>query len=341
MADRKDMIFLPGEDPGPFALGLSDQPAMAGVLAAYRLKMGKLPTGNKVAARFPWLRTCVETFSDGPEQRTIMRANWPATFVNNSDHRVDVEEIRFRHDIEIDDAHTFQTDLWVKLEIPDRRVINSEWLPVGTLNTEIDRFLYANLDSFCYELPTPYFLQRGNPFFLDVLWSAAFQNAEPEDWVVMAGLHGWGQWDQEPISLIKPVRGWAAVAGQAGQYQTAVFDDEQDRPMRDAWITHLTLGSSRSRNNAGGLQQALFVRPQAPEGPPWHANEFFRVDDLAEQVGALRTNTVDDTYVIHRPIVPYTLEPGEGIRVTLWNRSQQQSAVHVAITLRGSQVVLP
>lgn len=337
MADKK-IFFMPGEDPGPYALGLPDQPAMAGVLAAYRLKMGKLPTGSKVAARFPWIRNVLETFTNGPEQRTIMRANWPATFVNNSDHRVQVEEIRFRYDIAIGDTMTYMTDLWAKIEIPDRRVINDQWLSVCTLNTENDRFLYANLDNYTYELPSPYFLQRGNPFFVDVQWNNLFGNAQPEDWVIMAGLHGWGQWDQEPISLIKPVRGWATVVGAAGQYQTAVFDDEQDRPMRDAWITHLTIGSARTTDFAGGLHQATFIRPQAPEGPPWHTNEFFRVDDLAEQVGALFTNQTSDTYVIHRPIIPYRLEPGEGVRVSLWNRSAQPT-VNVSVTLRGYQEV--
>ena len=337
MADKK-IFFLPGEDPGPYALGLPDQPAMAGVLAAYRLKMGKLPTGNKVAARFPWLRNVLETFTNGPEQRVIMRANWPATFVNNSDHRVQVEEIRFRHDIAPGETFFHQTDLWAKVEIPDRRVINDQWLPVSTMNTEIDRFLYANLDSFCYELPSPYFLQRGNPFFVDVQWNTLFGKNLPEDWVIMAGLHGWGQWDQESISLIKPVRGWANVVGAAGQYQTAVFDEEQNRPMRDAWITHISLGSARTRNTNAALQQSAFIRPQAPEGPPWHANEFFRVDDLSEQVGALYANTTLDTYVIHRPIIPYRLEPGEGIRVALWNRSAQ-GTVNVSVTLRGYQEV--
>lgn len=338
MGDSKVITFLPGEDPGPYTLGLPDQPAMAGVLAAYRLRMGKLPIGNKVSARFPWLRNVRETFSDGPEQRVIMRQGWPATFVNNSDHRVHVEEIRFRHDIQQTDDNSAQTELFAKIEIPDRRVINDQWLPVGTLHTEIDRFLYANLDSFCFELPAPYFLQRGNPFFMDVEYSAPFGNANADDWVIMAGLHGWGQVDQEPISLIKPVRGWAAFDGAAGQYQTVVFDDEQDRPMRDAWITHLSIGGAYTDNTNGNMQQSVRVRPVAPEGPPWHAQEFFRLDDIAEQIGCLRTNDLVDNYAIHRPIVPYLLEPGEGVRVALWNRSSQDT-VNVSVTLRGTQEV--
>jgi len=338
MADKKIMVFLPGEEPGPFALGLSDQPSMAGVLAAYRLKMGKLPIGNRVSAKFPWIRNVVETFDNGPEQRVIMRGNWPATFVNQSAHRVFVEEVRFRHDIDQVDTN-YMTDLWVKLDIPDRRVINEEWLPVGTLNTEIDRFLAANLDTFCYELPTPYFLQRGNPFMMDVEFASEFlTNTSSEDWIVQAGLHGWGLYDQEPISLMKPVRGWAQPTGVAGQYQTVVFDDEQDRPMRDAWVTHLTIGSALLDNAEAALQHAVRIRPQPPEGPAWHTQEFFRVDDLAEQVGSLPQNKLSDMYVIHRPIVPYVLEPGEGIRVALWNRSTQDP-VNVSITLRGTQEV--
>jgi hypothetical protein len=334
---KKPFLFLPGEEPGPYALGLPDQPAMAGVLAAYRLKMGQLPIGNKVSAQFPWLRNITESFAEA-ERRVIMRQGFPYAFMNQSDKRVHVHEIRFRHDIQTGIA--FQTDLWVKMDIPDRRVINEDWLPVHTLNTEIDRLLYANLDTFCYELPAPYFLQRGNPFLMDIRYNQIFlNNVSSEDWIVIAGLHGWGKFDDEPISLIKPVRGWAQNAGVAGQYQTVVFDDEQDRPMRDAWITHLTIGSAQTRNYNGQLQQGVSIRPIAPEGPPWHIQEWFRVDDLAEQVGALGTNTVLDTYIIHRPIVPYVLDPGEGVRVELWNRSLQKG-VSVSVTLRGTQEVI-
>jgi hypothetical protein len=334
---KRPFLFLPGEEPGPYCLGLPDQPAMAGVLAAYRLKMGKLPLGNKVSALFPWLRNIVEAFS-GPERRVITRNNYPYSFTNQSDKRVYVHEIRIRHDIAAEGP--YQTDLWVRLDIPDRRVINEEWLPVAALNTEIDRFLYANLDTFCYELPAPYFLQRGNPFFLDVQYAATFlANTSSEDWIIEAGLHGWGQIDGEPISLLKPVRGWPQTAGVAGQYQTIVFDDEQDRTMRDAWITHLTIGSALTRNFDGLLQHSVNIRPVAPEGPNWHSQEFFRVDDIAEQVGAIQSNTLFDNYVIHRPIVPYVLNPGEGIRVELWNRSLQKG-VTVSVTLRGTQEVL-
>jgi len=340
MGDNKTMVFLPGESPGPYALGLPDQPAMAGVLAAYRLKMEKLPIGNKVTAEFPWLRNCVENFTRA-EQRVIMRQGWPATFVNQSSRRVFVHEIRFRHDMDHSlETEPYQTALWVKMDIPDRRVINEDWLPIGALNTELDRFLFANLDTYCYELPAPYFLQRGNPFFVDVQFDNVYlANTTPEDYVIMVGLHGWGQADKEPISLMKPVRGWPQMAGVAGQYQTIVFDEEQDRAMRDAWVTHLSVGSARTNNTDGDLQHAVFIRPIAPEGPPWHTQEFFRIDDISEQVGALETNNVQDFYVIHRPIVPYILNPGEGIRVHLWNRSNQKDAVNVSITLRGTQEV--
>lgn len=267
-----------------------------------------------------------------PGLPAMLRSDWQATFENNSDHEVSVEEIRF---YTAWGRTASQTGLLCKIGIPPRREVISDWIPVQTLHTEIDRMVMADMDSFSYELPAPYILQRGNQFVMDWRYNAAMlTNMGPEDWAIMCGLHGYGLQDHEPISLMKAVRGWPNLApGIVGQWQTIAFDEEQGRPMRDAVITHISFGSAFTTNvGAANVLESLEFRPQAPEGPVWHQNEFFCIRDVAEQVGRV---AADDRWCIHRPIVPYVLNKGEGILVELWNDTAVDIVVDVI--LRGHQ----
>lgn len=330
MVDSKHMTFIPDEEPGGYALGLPLHPDDLGRMAAHKLRMAKMPTGAAVAERFPWWRKVHDTVFAG-EQQALLRAGWPATFINVSDHDVQVDEIRFY--TPWSGATTdYQTLLMCKIGIHQKKSIIADWTPVQVLHTEISRMLAANIDSFTYELPAPYVLQRGNQFVMDMRYNVAYlTNMASEDWVIMAGLHGYGLQDGEPISLIKPVRGWPQPTGLANQWQTIAFDEEQGRPMRDAVITHITFGSAMTTNVARVLE-ALEFRPHAPEGPEWTQGEFYCLRDVAEQVGIY---ALLDHWCIHRPIVPYNLDRGEGILIELWNRSAVDVAVDVI--LRGSQ----
>jgi hypothetical protein len=326
------MTFIPGGEPGDYALGVP-HPEDPGRLAAYKLKMARMPTGANVAEKFPWLRKVHETLVAG-EHLVILRPGWQATFENNSDHKVDVDEIRFFTSWGRAPDPQYQTQVLCKIGIPPRREVIADWMPVQTLHTEHDRMFSADIDTFSYELPAPYVLQRGNQFVMDWHYNVAMlTNMNPEDWVIMCGLHGYGLQDHEPISLMKAIRGWPQPAGQANQWQTITFDEEQGRPMRDAVITHISFGSAMTTNvGPANVLEALEFRPHAPEGPVWHQSEFFCIRDVAEQVG--RWGTLD-YWCIHRPIVPYVLDKGEGIMVELWNDAP--NPVTIDVILRGSQ----
>ncbi len=345
MASNDFMTFLPGQEPGDYALGVP-HPDDPGRMAAYKLKMERMPTGSGVSDRFPWWRKVHQPMIAG-EQLILRRgdpvtglpamqqASWAGTFENTSDHDVQVDEIRFYTVWGRAAAQGYQTQLLCKIGIPPRREVIADWLPVQALHTEIDRMVAADVDSFTYELPAPYVLQRGNQFVMDWRYNATlFANMGVEDWAIMCGLHGYGLQDKEPISLMKAVRGWPNTpAGIAGQWQTIAFDEEQGRPMRDAVITHISFGSAMTTNiGAANVLESLEFRPHAPEGPAWHQSEFFCIRDVAEQVG--RLNAVD-FWSIHRPIVPYTLGRGEGVQIALWNNSTD--TVTVDVILRGSQ----
>lgn len=322
-------IFIPGEEPGPFAAGVEQHPEGLDRLAAYKLRMKQIPAGGDVAEVFPWWRKVSETIAAG-DKIALLRPGWPATFFNNSDHIVEVDEIRFRQ--ETTRTSVNQTGIRCKIGIPPRREIFADWIPINSLNTATDRYFVANVDSFSYELPSPYVLQRGNLFTLDMRYNAAyFSNVTPDNWCIMVGLHGWGLVDEEPISLMKPVQGWPSESPAAGQWQIVAFDEFQGHPMRDAVISHLSFGASLT-TNYNGILQALEFRPHAPEGLEWTQGEWYRIDDVAEQVGE---PLLFGAYVVHRPYVPYVLLPGEGMLVELWNTTGDE--LDCDVVLRGTQ----
>jgi len=333
----ESMTFIPGEDPGDFALGLPNHPSDLSRLAAYKLRMAKMPTGYNVAEKFPWWRKVHEVLR-AEDKIVLLRPGWQATFENASDHDVEVDEIRF-YMTWSRPTPDYRTRLLCKIGIPPRREIIADWIPVHSLHTENDRILIADMDAFTYELPAPYVLQRGNQFAMDWRFNAAFlTNMAIDDWVIEVGLHGWGLQDYEPISLMKPVRGWPQPTGAVNQWQTIAFEEEQDRPMRDAVITHISFGAALTTNVNPNVFEALEFRPHAPEGPDWHQGEFFAVRDVAEQVGRVRGGGAGmaDCFVIHRPIVPYVLGRGEGMLVELWNHDVI-AEVAADVILRGSQ----
>lgn len=344
MASNDFTTFLPGEEPGGYALGVP-HPEDPARLAAYKLKMARMPTGSGVADKFPWWRKVHQPMVAN-EKLVLLRgpavtglpamqlSEMQATFENNSDHEVNVDEIRFYTAWGRAPDSQYQTQILCKIGIPPRREVIADWIPINTLHTENDRMLGADIDSFTYEMPAPYVLQRGNQFVMDWRYNAAlFTNLGAEDWAIMCGLHGYGLQDHEPISLMKAIRGWPNVAGQANQWQTIAFDEEQGRPMRDAVITHISFGSGMVTNvGVANVLEGLEFCPHAPEGPVWHQNEFFCIRDVAEQVG--RINAMD-YWCIHRPILPYVLNKGEGIMIELWNDAP--NAVTIDVILRGTQ----
>ena len=335
----KNMTFVPGQEPGPFASGLVHKPDV-GPLESYRNRMLSIPTGSNVAARIPWIRTILESSIALREQRTFSLANNPVAFKNLTNKPVKLHEIRFRMAVDGPRAGNFASDMWVQMSIPDRKAIISDWLPYSALQTEMDTFIYGLPAAFCWEWPAPYFLHRGHPFVMDLEYNETFFTALAAldgDYGAMMGLHGQGT-DGEPIDFMLPIEKWESDGPTGNNYVSYTFNDDQDHPMRDAWITHFTLGAVELPADTDVSLRSLRIRPQAPEGPKWHIDEFFRIDQLASQV-----DNNDDAAgylgarVIHRPRVPYTLYPGEALEIILANYFEASASMEV--TLHGTQEI--
>jgi len=335
------MTFSPGSEPGEYASGaVNGEDAMA--LAEKHLRMKKIPHGLGVTNKFPWWRSIHQTFDPtaNTQRAFLERTDIQNNFANLSDKTVYIEEVRIQLIPPAWDYLPHQIYTWVRMGIPPRRQIFEDWVPWSLINTESDRLFYdTELDNYAIKLPAPYFLQRAHLFRVDVEYdSDVFGELNYNNYGFMLGLHGYGQRDHEPIDIMKVVKGWDRYDPQTYDYQSIIFDDDKDRPLRDAWITHISLGAINSDDTDAALQ-GIMIRPIAPEGPLWHHNEFFRIDQLSEQIGSAYDAR---DYAIHRPKVPYRLEPGEKFQIEMFNMAYGDYAeysVTAKVTLIGTQEV--
>jgi hypothetical protein len=326
MAGNKNILFAPGQDGGPYAAGFVNNKHLA-ELQERRLKAAGYPTGDNVATVFPWMRTITNTLAPF-ERRVIRNPDWQGSFDNNNSFPVNIDEVRFYagHGIPANPGLSFQHDLQVKMSISHRKQIAERFLPWSCLNTEMDRYILGQNDPHAFKLPAPYFLSRSHIFMIDVLNHAWMQmpstTYDPTLEYFHMGLFGFGAEDGEPIQLFKPVHPVLNTV-PANSYQTIAFDEERDQPLRDAYITHIGFGAGIITNQRTARQlQDTQVRLIPPEGPKWDGDEFYRIAQLAEQVSFDMTagSVVVPDCVIHRPIVPYILEPGENFVIEMIHR---------------------
>jgi hypothetical protein len=314
----KSFIFMPEDEPGELVYGFPEN-AKIMELAARRLKLNHIPVGNGVAAAFPWMRCVAWDVDDGAGPSVVRRDPWDYTFANRYSFPIPIHEVRVyagRNATAVQPAG-WDTNLQMKLSIPNRRQIVERWMPWQALNTEPDMFVDGYLNQWAWKLPAPYFLSRSSTFQFDVRYNAALVDPEGSEDIEMfyISLHGWGVEDGEPIDLVQPVMSWAAAPATTQAFQPITFDDGRDQPMRDAFITHIGFGGGylgNVGNNANVLEQ-IYVRPQPPEGPKWHHDEFYPIALLAEQLGTYGANGNPMVAMVHRPVKPYVLNPNESL----------------------------
>lgn len=339
----KNMTFIDDGVPGPYASGFVFNKYLA-EMQEKRLKAAGYPTGDSVAQLFPWMRTI--TFDLAPnEKRNLRRNDWQKSFDNHSSAPVNVEEVRFYAGFgrAAVPGVTYAQDLQVKMSISHRKQIAERFLPWSTLNTEMDRYLLGYNDIHAFKLPAPYFLSRSHIFMVDVwneVWMQVASDTTPEYFYI--GLFGFGAEDGEPIQLFKPVHPVLDTVN-VNSYQTIAFDDDRDQPLRDCYITHIGFGPGFIHNQRTAHQlQDTRVRLVPPEGPEWTGDEFYRIVQLAEQteVDSTAGGVITNDVVIHRPVVPYILEPGEEFVIEMWHRDLNLAGntFHMDVNLIGTQV---
>jgi hypothetical protein len=343
MAGR-NMTFIPGNEPGAYAGGFVNDRYIR-ELNARRLRMANYPAGDNVSVLFPWMRTIEFTLTPG-EKRVLRRNDWQKSFVNDSSFPVFIDEVRFYAGLDrpVNPALSMQNDPNVKMSISHRKQILERFVPWQTLNTEMDRLILGRDDQMTWILPAPYFLSRTHVFLMDIMnetW-LRWRDTQPTEAAFYVMLYGFGATDGEPIQLVKAVPFVPeAPVGVTNDFQTIAFDDDRDQPLRDAWITHIGFGGHIVHNSARQLQHTR-IRPVPPEGPKWHGDEFYRICQLQEQIGL--TANAGNQYivgdaVIHRPIGPYVLKPGEEFAIEMWHRNMNTDNLTYtfAVNLNGTQ----
>lgn len=345
----KSITFLPGSEPGPIASGHPmDDRIMKRALE--RLGMDRMPVGNKVTERHPWLRTATITVKSGENPShmvKIVNGHDEPWALNNSGREVHIEEVRIRVNPPMSGSWPvwFDEFLQVRMEIPPRRQIIERWVPWKVLNTSIGRFVGWRINEYTFVLPAPYFLDRSNPFTIDVAYHTAFANWKSgmESLFDMV-LQGWGVEDGEPIHLVKHVPPFPPHLAVVDAHMPVTFDDDMDRTLRSAYITHIGFGGAYlGAGTQAATPDIVRVRFRPPEGKIWDSGEFFSVVDVAEQMTFWVLNEVPNSYtVVHRPMTPYVLFPGEHFHMSFYIPNDWGSITkNVTVTLIGTQEVEP
>lgn len=322
--NKEQFIFLPEYSPyAKFAYGFPEN-AKIMELATRRLKINHTPVGADTAAAFPWMRTVAWDVDSGGGPTVVHRDPWDYTFANRYSYPIPIHEVRIyagRNAAAVQ-PQGWDTDLQVKLSIPNRRQIVERWMPWKALNTDPDSYVDGYLNQWAWQLPAPYFLSRTSPFQLDYRYNANLIGPEQTDEEEMfyVTLHGWDVATGDTIDLVKPALSWAAAPATTNAYQSITFNDDRDHPMHDVFITHMGFGVGDAGNSGerwANVLEQVYIRPQPPEGPKWHHDEFYPIALLANQLGTYSANGNPAPCMIHRPVQPYVLQPNESLVVEL------------------------
>lgn len=199
--------------------------------------------------------------------------------------------------------------------------INSLWLPGMAFNTEPDRYLFGYQGAIVYTLPADLYLSHGVTPLVEIIAIQSDMNSR----YIQTSMRGYDPTNNKPIVI----NGRLDAVGTAGA-NTAVFayDCERDQAIRDMWVHDFTFAMVSTTSNGSTRNPWLNIsaRFHMPEGPHWTMDEHTPLIALADQVQAFNMgheiNEADpqqetaETYyvdqpVIHKPVTPYVLLPGD------------------------------
>jgi hypothetical protein len=220
--------------------------------------------------------------------------------------------------------------------------INSKWLPGFAFQTENDRHLMGYMNGIVYTLPTGFYLGHGATPVVELIALNSNLNSR----YMQTMMRGYDPTNNRPIA----VAGRLATAGTAGSNTTIyAYDDGRDQHIRDMWVRDFTFANV-SFDSSGYSRDPwinLSARFDIPEGPHWTLDERTPLVALADQVTAynLGDETGEHTIypdppVIHRPVTPYRLLPGDLMQAeiklldnTFWTMQTQVNGETISETM--------
>jgi hypothetical protein len=236
----------------------------------------------------------------------------------------------------------------IKMHSDQIGYINSKWVPASAFNTEDDRHIMGQQNGMIYTLPADYYLAHPNHIAVGIRMDELLDEDAYTDYF-QVGIRGYDPTNGSPIIVSSNME--ALVADEEVVF---MLDDDRDRGVRNMWVRDFTFARRNHRAYAKApiIWSRLNAKFYVPEGPHWTMDPETPLMGLSDQVPYENqgdVNAADTVYpdspMIHRPVTPYVLHPGQGMRFecqlmsTFWNFTDVETDddVDIWIHVRGYQ----
>jgi len=288
-------------------------------------------SGNEVAKEFPWWKRADLTTGlvvGSPVSLTSLTGEPP--FKNDTNHILKIEELRWEI-AGLDQANNFD---YINIKMwgdGENQNFIKEWLPVSALMTNPEKFTASTANTVVIDLPADYYLKASYVFQMELISSFASGKT------LMVSLHG-----RDPVSLDPMVLSKVFTSGGAGVVVSESFDDDRDMTLKDMIVEYISIGSETIYPTIASpttfIEQRIKFIP--PEGPRWSEDHLY-LGQISNQamiyLGPLPAQY--HSLVVHRPVRPYILEPGQALHVEYVAPSALPGVGNstVLMTARGTQ----
>lgn len=293
---------------------------------------GSVPSGSEVAKVFPWWAAGAVNMPFASVIGTInyVDFSWdmfggfgasPKPARNNLAGPLKIHHIRFYGNRLADGAGVQLagvTRMAARIKIGSE-YLNSDFIPLQAFSTHQRQNSTGQLSQHTIKLPTPYYLQRGHTFGLEIRNNNAGFNANEVD----ISLRGWDPVNNTPVVMNKA----ADLPTAAGQrFVSFKFDEDRHAALRDIRITDICFGWTE---NDGSVLAPPFadpvlnydVRIQPPTGPRWTEQSWTCLAGLVTTVGARPNYTAPNPYyfpmVHYQPEKPIILAANSEIQIAV------------------------
>jgi len=302
--------------------------------------------GYDVSEVFPWYRQGITPATPAASgfvantnlpvvpSSTFFGAEGESAFKNDTDGLIKINRLSFCQFLIEDTQEDLLSRISVKINSESQDLLN-KWMPITTLHTDPEHYIYGQLNQGTWVLPTPYFLKAGQ-IFLGRIFSPTTSSLSEKELTI--ALKGYNPIDYDPIVMATTV---TFPVFNAYAYNTFSFLENRDAPLRDMVIEEISVALSDSYDildNYGHFLDQVFLEFEPPEGPKWSQDILVPMAALTTQMNVddLAGNNTYRPIVVHEPIEPYTLEPGQSIQMMMRPLNTYQTGL-IGVTAVGTQ----
>lgn len=290
------------------------------------------PTGMQLARRFPWWATAYQqiTVNTQIDDKFVFRApqgNRQA-FANDKPWPVYIDEIRFWATCESQTPENIWSTLrrWLteciclKIKTDLQQNLVSKWMPAPCFCTSPGLELLGTRPEMTWTLPAPYYLPFGSQFSVEIDSSYLPWREQ----VMQCSLQGCDPNNQTPYAILStPTTTVDGTATPAPGRLVLAFDDNRDRPVRNMWVDKFMACMMSAQVAATPVDtsydpwQNLEIKFNPPEGPSWTSDITTPMVAFADRVHWQPRPLYSSNPIIHKPIKPYILRPGDAMTIEL------------------------